>query len=124
MGIEIGDGVTELVGSQEIEQQYDVPQAVARRLWERFNTADLNDVSRDRLQEGRGAGPVTAMELNPPRSDAYRAREREAGKNALFPIWTNPVQHDKYRLQEEDPERAQSRIKDAARRARAIRALL
>jgi hypothetical protein len=123
MGIEIGDGVTELVGSQEIEQQYDVPQAVARRLWERFNTADLNDVSRDRLQEVRGVGPVTASEINPPRSDAFRALQRECGPDCLFPVWKNGVD-DKLRLPEENPDNARSRINDAARRARAIRTLL
>jgi len=49
MPVEIGDGVSELIQSQEIQEEYGVPERVARRLWDQFRTTDLDAVDRGRL---------------------------------------------------------------------------
>jgi len=120
MEVEIGDGVSELLRSQEIQAEYDVPERVAQRLWDRFGTTDLDAVDRDRLQEVRGVGPARAEKINPPRSDAYRAREREAGENALIRLWHHPYDDDKLRVFDENPEWAREQLSTAAAEAAAV----
>jgi len=120
MPVEIGDGVSELIQSQEIQEEYGVPERVARRLWDQFRTTDLDAVDRGRLQQVRGVGRARAEKINPPRSDAYRAREREAGENALIRLWHHPYDDDKLRVFDENPEWAREQIITAAAEAAAV----
>lgn len=124
MRVEIGDGVTEAVRTPEIENRHPVSRAVAERLAERFGDATLGEVDRDRLQQVKGVGPVTAREINPPRSEAFRALEKEAGENALIPHWTDPERDDKYRLPAENPERVRKNVATAARNAATLHTYL
>jgi len=117
MPLEIGDEVIEIVRTQEIQNRHPVGRAVAQRLAERFGDVTLGEVDRDRLQQVKGVGPAKAREINPPRSEAFRAREKEAGPNELFPVWTDPARDDKLRLPEENPERVRENVKTAARDA-------
>jgi len=121
--IDVGDAAVELARSGEIRERHGVSLDLARRLWNHFEKTDLNDVDRERLQEVRGVGPVTAEKINPPRSEAVRALQRECDREVLFPVWRNG-EDDKLRLWEENPADARSRITEAVRRARTVRAEL
>jgi hypothetical protein len=124
MPLEIADEVIEEVRTQIIQNRHPVSRAVAERLAERFGDATLGEVDRDRLQQVKGVGSATAREINPPRSEAYRAREKEAGPNALFPVWTDPERDDKLRLPEENPEHVRENVATAARHAATLRTYL
>lgn len=117
MPVEIGDGVAHAIQVDRIENDHPVSRKVAERLADRFGDATLGEVDRDRLQQVKGVGPTTAEEINPPRSDAFRAREKEAGENALIPCWTDPERDDKYRLPAENPERVRENVAKATRNA-------